>query len=112
MELLSLLQKQDANLIHSLYLSTANTSLSSVPLQKFFSTFKMWMVSFSLREEYASLGISEEQRKKPGILEKKDTICQHKKNLYRLFQMIEIQPLNTILMPQFHISVIILTSQG
>lgn len=81
MELFSLLHKQDANLslIHPLYLSTANTSLFSVPLQKFFSTFKMWMVSFSLREEYASLGISEEQRKKPGILEKRDTICQHLK---------------------------------
>lgn len=48
---------------------SADTSVSSVPLQNLFSSFKMRRVSLSLKEEYAVLGTSEEHRKKPGSLD-------------------------------------------
>lgn len=46
----------------------ADTSESDDPLQNLVSSFKMRRVSFSLSDEYAELGSSEEQRKKPGSL--------------------------------------------
>lgn len=46
----------------------ADTSVFDDPLQNLASSFKMRMVSFSLSEENAELGTSEEQRKKPGSL--------------------------------------------
>lgn len=49
----------------------ADTSEFSVPLQYFFSSFKMRMVSASFKEENAEPGTSEEHRKKPGSLDEK-----------------------------------------
>lgn len=48
----------------------AGTSGSCVPLQKLFSLLRICATSASFTEEYAELGTSEEQRKKPGSLKK------------------------------------------
>lgn len=46
----------------------ADTSVFDDPLQNLVSLCKMRMLSFSLSEEYAELGTSGEQSKKPGSL--------------------------------------------
>lgn len=64
---------------HCVYAATTGTgtSMSCDPLQNFFSSSRMRMVSFSFIEVYAALGTSEEHSKKPGSLDAKWNLSPH-----------------------------------